>query len=355
MKKKSPEDLNISQSQQSWRRSLSKSSTRWIWALSAPILFLGLAVALHSLAQQHAHRHSDHHQPHELCHGFIPENDLYIPVDDYRNLNMDEETYHAVLDRIEEVYTPIIAQRRARLVVNRQWSNGRVNASASRDGNRYIITMFGGLARHEQVTPDGLMLVACHEIGHHIGGSPKYSGWTTWASNEGQSDYFANLHCMRLVYTHEENEEWLAHNEVDPFVVSECKRVWGDSLKEQNICMRSSMAGFSVSRLFQEIRNEEEEPRFDQPDPTQVDSTFASHPGTQCRLDTYFQAALCERGPDDSLDDRDYRRGTCTETSGHEVGLRPRCWFRPGRDNRRNPWPFPDDLISGEGLAPGQV
>ncbi len=274
-------------------------------------------------------------QPQPLCQGFVPENDLYIPADEYHNLAMDEEVFHAVLDRIEEIYSPIVARRRVRLVVDRQWSNGRVNAAAHRGLGTYIITMYGGLARHPDVTPDGLMLIACHEMGHHLGGSPKYTVSATWASNEGQSDYFANLHCMRLVYTAEENREWLAHNEVDPLVASRCEQVWEGSIDQQNICKRATMAGLSVSRMFQDILNEEREPRFDQPDTNRVGNTFASHPPTQCRLDTYFQASLCLRGPEDSLDERDYRKGTCTKDSGHEVGLRPRCWFRPGRANRR--------------------
>ena len=274
-------------------------------------------------------------QPQPLCQGFLPENDLSISVEDYHNLAMDEEVFHAVLDRIEEVYAPIVARRRVRLVVDRQWSNGRVNAGASRGLGTYIITMYGGLARHPDVTPDGLMLIACHEMGHHLGGSPKYRVSATWASNEGQSDYFANLHCMRMVYTAEENREWLAYNEVDPLVASQCEQVWEDSLDQQDICKRASMAGLSVSLMFQDVINEEREPRFDQPDTNRVDHTFASHPPPQCRLDTYFQASLCLRGPEDSLDERDYRKGTCTKNSGHELGLRPRCWFKPGRANRR--------------------
>ena len=282
--------------------------------------------------------------PHELCQGFVPENDLYIPVDDYQNLSMDQAVFDAVLDRIEKVYTPIVAEHRGNLVVSRQWSNGRVNASASRSGSTYFITMFGGLARHEAITPDGLMLVACHEIGHHIGGSPKYSGWTTWASNEGQSDYFATLRCMRLVYTDEENQEWVDSEYVDPFVVSECERVWSESISDQNACMRSAMAGLSVATMFQMMRNEEEPARFDSPDPSTVDNTFASHPGTQCRLDTYFQAALCDIQSEERFNDRDYRVGTCTENSGHLEGLRPRCWFSPGRNGRPR--------MSQEDLAP---
>ena len=33
--------------------------------------------------------------------------------------------------------------------------------------------MFGGLAGHETITTDAFALVACHELGHHIGGAQR--------------------------------------------------------------------------------------------------------------------------------------------------------------------------------------
>jgi Zn-dependent protease with chaperone function len=54
--------------------------------------------------------------------------------------------------------------------------------------------MFGGLARDPLVTKDGFSAVICHEIGHHIAGAPR-KGFS-WASNEGQADYFATTKCL---------------------------------------------------------------------------------------------------------------------------------------------------------------
>jgi len=73
------------------------------------------------------------------------------------------------------------------LVIDKHWEDGTVNAYASENGNNDVISMFGGLARHPAITPDAFYLVACHEIGHHLGGAPK-KGNTQWASNEGQAD-----------------------------------------------------------------------------------------------------------------------------------------------------------------------
>jgi len=67
--------------------------------------------------------------------------------------------------------------------------------------------MFGGLARHETMTPDGFATVVCHELGHHLGGVPKKFSWfgNSWASNEGQADYFGIMKCLRKMFEHEDN------------------------------------------------------------------------------------------------------------------------------------------------------
>jgi hypothetical protein len=127
--------------------------------------------------------------------GFAPENKLNIPVSNNKS-GITEAQFHNMIDRVAAVYAPIITDMGAKLNVIRDWENGTVNAFASRSGDVWNVKMFGGLARHKTVTPDGFALVMCHEVGHHVGGAPKYGGGNDWASNEGQSDYFGTLKCL---------------------------------------------------------------------------------------------------------------------------------------------------------------
>lgn len=267
---------------------------------------------------------------HELCEGFVEENDMKIHVNALQQGGLNEEQFNEVLDRFETHYRPVIEGLGARLDLRRRWSDPTVNASASRSGNTYIINMYGGLARHAAITADGFMIVACHEAGHHIGGAPKISGWwNSWASNEGQSDYFANLQCLRRVWSDEENRQWLeAQTDIDPFAQESCERVY-NTQEEEILCIRSAMAGRSVSRLFQDLRNEETEPRFDTPSDSEVSRTDDRHPATQCRMDTYFQGSLCPRDPDGDVDQEDPLVGTCNRSQGDQAGVRPRCWYKP--------------------------
>ena len=187
--------------------------------------------------------------------------------------------------------------------------------------------MFGGLARHETITYEAMMTVVCHEVGHHLGGAPKYYG-NNWASNEGQADYYGSLKCMRKVFTAEENLEWAKTAEIDPVALDQCEANFKTDA-DVAICARSAMAGRSLSRLFRALRKEEREPKFDEPDANKVSRTSDRHPGTQCRMDTYFQGALCGVSSDVDVDTDDANIGTCNRAEGYTHGLRSLCWFKP--------------------------
>ena len=57
------------------------------------------------------------------------------------------------------------------------------------------------------ITVDGMALVACHEMGHHMGGAPKIDGWygSSWATNEGGADYYGTLKCARRFFAGDDN------------------------------------------------------------------------------------------------------------------------------------------------------
>jgi len=260
--------------------------------------------------------------------GFLPENDLFIAADSPLAGGLSEEEFNAVIDKTEAVYAPIISSEGGKLVVTRNWTDGTVNASAQRVGT-WIVNMYGGLARHPLVTPDGFNLVLCHEIGHHIGGFPKNKllGFNTWSSNEGQSDYFGSLKCLRKIFILENNEEILSKMDVPQKVKKDCAQSFS-SKEEQLICQRSAMAGFSAASLLAALRKSPT-PSFDLNDTNVVDKTFNAHPQAQCRLDTYYAGSLCAKDMNDDVSQKEETLGTCHKKLGDKVGLRPLCWFKP--------------------------
>jgi hypothetical protein len=189
--------------------------------------------------------------------------------------------------------------------------------------------MFGGLARHPIMNADGFYLVACHETGHHLGGAPKGSsfGGSSWASVEGEADYYATLHCLRNVWPDDENAKWYQDNQasIDQTLSAECAKQF-NTVADKNFCMRAGEAGMIAGLLFQDLSGEKTKPSFSTPDPAQVSSTDEDHPATQCRLDTYYAGSICTVDRSTQPDNSDATIAACT---GNVDGARPRCWYAP--------------------------
>jgi len=264
--------------------------------------------------------------------GIVPENDLWIGPNDKRANPITEDEFNEVLDRVTEIYAPIVAAKGATLVIERKWDDGTVNAYAQRDGNEWKISMFGGLARHETITKDGFALVACHELGHHIGGPPKKGSWmgTSWASNEGQSDYFGTSKCLRKFMEKENNIALMKRVKVDPYATTRCRESFTTD-EDLAMCQRGAMSGMSLANLFSSLRRNTIKVKFDTPDSKVVTTTYDGHPDPQCRLDTYFGGAVCEKDHyvDFTNDLAQDQEAACTRTEGYNLGTRPLCWYKP--------------------------
>jgi len=274
--------------------------------------------------------------------GFLPENDLYIPTSTKGILTISEEQFNRSIDKVEEVYAPIVSSMGGKLDIERRWDDGTVNAYASQSGKTWKVAMFGGLARHSTITEDAMSLVVCHEIGHHIGGAPKKGGsvgggwWggsagaSSWASNEGQADYFATLKCLRKSFLNDNNQEIIAKMNVPSMVTEGCKKSTKGNIEDAAICVRMSMAGKSVADLFSAL-SKLPESKFDTPDSKIVSKTDDNHPKSQCRLDTYYQGSLCDINMNEEVSQKEEVKGTCHPSLGHKIGTRPLCWFKPSK------------------------
>jgi len=286
------------------------------------------------------------------AHDCFTDMDARIPVrnafdDNGERTGITEEEFMTVLDEVEVVYNPVFEALGKTFTVNKLWDNDQVNASAQQSGSNWIINMYGGLARHEHATIDAFRAVACHEIGHHLGGAPKKSGWFgTWASNEGQSDYFATYKCMKkLILEGQEGGLEIKAPDLSIYeegevatVESQCSERFAapsegeeDSTVDSSYtaCVRASLAGLSLGRLLGSLRDAERVISLNTPDASEVARTNHNHPDAQCRADTYFAGSLCNLDFNSELSDTDANVGTCNRSEGFDYGLRSKCWFAP--------------------------
>lgn len=294
---------------------------------------------------------------------FLPDNDLHLEDSLIKIATIDQTAFNDAIDEAEDYYGPLFASEfGATLQINRLWSNSTVNASASRSGSTWIVNMYGGLARRSEVTKDGFALVICHELGHHVGGYPFYSG--NWAASEGQSDYFATLSCARELWRDDTSINASYRNTVNAYAKELCDSVWS-SEADQNLCYRTMMGGKSLADLLSALGGTSSD--FEDPDTSVVSSTQTSHPAGQCRLDTYMAGALCDdswdatvipgnQGSNSTSSEQQSVQYTCSLTedyAGYTEGTRPTCWFASLLSSSPDPDPDPDP-VPGDELQPGE-
>ncbi|HAZ13229.1 MAG: hypothetical protein A2X86_00635 [Bdellovibrionales bacterium GWA2_49_15] len=279
-----------------------------------------------------------------LCRGFLPPNSLKIPVGAESISNgVAEDDFNKIIAKIETLYRPRVAHYGGTLQIRGEWSNSEVNAYAQREGSNYVVRMLGGLARHYAMTVDAMALVLCHEIGHHIGGVPRYSKADgQWASVEGQADYFANLKCMRHVFLEDDNEAIIKNRVVPNEARTRCEQQFTQRI-DQLVCMRTAVAGLASGAIFAAL-SQAPVPTLEGRDPSVVSATFESHPRAQCRVDTYFSASLCPVDEEVEIGQSDARVGVCLKSAGQEFAARPLCWYKES-DGGTNP-PTGDRPIS---------
>ncbi len=240
---------------------------------------------------------------------------------------LNQEQFNKVIDKVEAIYAPIVAEKGGTLKVERNWTDETVNAYASRKGKLYKVAMFGGLAQASGMTEDAFTLVICHEIGHHIGGSPIMTGgWgNKWASIEGQADYYGSLKCLKKVFDEEDNEAIVAKLNVPETLGKACDASFSLAA-DKALCKRVGMAGFNIASMFA-LWGESGAVSFDTPDPSKVGKMYQSHPAAQCRLDTYFAAAVCDASHNVDTSYEDIDQGVCSELKT-DIGTRPNCWYK---------------------------
>lgn len=276
---------------------------------------------------------------------FIPPGELaYDQIVSVGPANINETEFNAALAAIEQAYGPVVALHGGKLRLNGSWKNEKLNAAATQSGGSWIVEITGGLARRPELTRDGFTLIACHEVGHHLGGFPfdargGFGG--VWAAAEGQADYFSTQICARKLWKNDLELNRGFRDSTSPFVRNACDVVWSTA-EEQDLCYRVSAAIESMTRLMA-VLTKKPVPQFETPDPAVVPKTSTEHPAVQCRLDTTWAGTLCAvtgeeslipgkraAGGKDGLDaEREAAMNSCLEVAYYQHGRRPLCWFKP--------------------------
>lgn len=237
-----------------------------------------------------------------------------------------EETFLSVYNRLKDHYVPKF-QSEFGLEVDYvlHWESNWFNAQTGWGGPKKIRFFFSGeLARGKYMTPDALLLIGCHEIGHHLGGLPKNEG--KWSTSEAGADYYGALKCMReLLKNDPENDR---EYDLPEAVISKCRETYGAG-DEFHICLRTTKAGEDMARAFQWGATKKEPGAMLLVDLPAVEVTNTSYPTRACRAETIFQGSLCNKPVEAALSFTNEHEGYCHEKNGDTQGMRPACWYKP--------------------------
>lgn len=236
-----------------------------------------------------------------------------------------------VASRIQKYYGPILKTAGKKLTVQTFWLSDRVNASSGQKDNSYFVMLHGGLARRKHMTKDAFTLVACHEMGHHLGGYPMYDkDRLRWASSEGQSDYYAALKCFKNIYQGELKKITPELREIPNALKKQC-RLQHRSEGNYLLCLRALKAGRDLGDTFFLYHNKKEPSLIANylDDPSVVSETQTGYSSPVCRSETFRNAALCSVSSITAISKTKENVGVCHGKNGHRVGTRPECWFKP--------------------------
>lgn len=230
-----------------------------------------------------------------------------LPVGSKHVSSITEEDFYRVPNEIRALYQEEVAATGATLVMDLNWKNPYFGAGCNLIDNSFIVMIWGGFARVPGMTLDSLALVACHELGHRLGGIPRQDApLPEWSSSEGQADYFAASRCLKKYFSRQDSIEAVSKINVDRNVRTRCMAAFSDD-QDAALCMRIATAAKSFIDVTESLTTEPHRVSFSKPDRTIVQTPLKNnYPSAQCRLDTFLAGALSDESSD----------------------LRPACWFK---------------------------
>ena len=155
------------------------------------------------------------------------------------------------------------------------------------------VFLFGGYARLEGMTGDGVAQTICHELGHGFAGAPyKDNG----SPSEGQSDYFSTKSCLKYIFKFYNQKNLVS----DPYIIDFCHR----NSDDQAFCERGMESIKTEIIFFTSLGDETSLSNYSQAEAIRINSSNRFYPEAQCRIDTMIHGLIGAK--------------------------RPRCWFPGG-------------------------
>jgi hypothetical protein len=257
---------------------------------------------------------------------FLPENNLQVLQSKKFSDSDLVKKFKPFNEAVLEAYKEDITSEGGTLSIDFDFNSATVNAFASRSGDNlelWKIRFLGGMLRHKFMNEFVYLGVLCHELGHHLGGTPR-KGEGSWVSVEGQADYFASNQCLKKIIN-TKNVLSFEGMQIPKFVSEKCLDRFTD-INELAACKKTAFISMEIGKFLFKINRGRRGNRSPKPVITKraknvVSTTNLKHPKPQCRLDTFFEGSLCFESFQGQKN--------CPDSKDWYQGARPLCWFKP--------------------------
>ncbi len=223
---------------------------------------------------------------------------VFISSFSFGDAAKSDEDYGNSIKQFLQHYSPVVQSLGGHLRIDSHWDSDTLNAYSERESDQWVISVYGGLFRHPVISVDGFKAMLCHELGHHLGGTP-YKADIPWMSTEPQADYYSGTDCLTELWKTENNIKAIEQSKIPTIVNLKCFAAF--STEERSaLCIRIALAGFSFvefNRVEHGYASEVSPTDFAVAAPANTSGPSLNYPRAQCRLDTYFLAALNQKPP----------------------------------------------------------
>lgn len=166
-----------------------------------------------------------------------------------------------LLQAFQSQMSPMVSLHGGHLNLILETENPKTNAQAIRQGDDWNIIVYGGLIKHPEISEAELTLILCHELGHHLGGSPT-AARDGWSACEGQADYWSTLSCYTQIRPQDD----------------------------------ATQVALNLTRLYA-TQGYGDYPSLECRDSKRPQRTWYGYPSPQCRLDTLVAGIIGEARP----------------------------------------------------------
>lgn len=217
---------------------------------------------------------------------------LALSLTAHAGLTTPEVEFNVLLQDLTDLFASETQLSGKRLVMESEWAMPMHNAYTSNQEHLLHIQVMGGLVRDPRLTPDALVIVLCHELGHVFGGRPERMGSEGMLSLEGQADYFATHTCFRRYAAFRPSRL----ENVPVRIQQTCANSFSTT-DESAICERTLVALTVTAKYLDERQSSLHPSDIFTPSADVVGSTLLGYPSAQCRVDTYMRGALLQERP----------------------------------------------------------